>query len=63
MPIDAIVYVGCHDNFNNIGAGFGFPVRYKIEIADDADFKKPDISLLDHTQGDVRQPRYRRRRA
>src|SRR5262249_52252365 len=37
--IDDIVYVGCHDTFNNIGAGFGFPVRYKIEISDDAEFR------------------------
>ena len=24
---------GCHDDFNNIGAGFGFPVRFKIEVS------------------------------
>ena len=22
----------CHDDFNNIGAGFGFPVRFKVEV-------------------------------
>ncbi len=31
--IDRLVFVGCHDDFNNIGAGFGFPVRYKIEVS------------------------------
>ena len=55
IPIDSIVYVGCHDNFNNIGAGFGFPVRYKIEIGDDADFKT-GILVADHTRADVPNP-------
>ena len=25
QPIEEIVIAGCHDSFNNIGAGFGFP--------------------------------------
>ena len=33
--IDRLVFVGCHDDFNNIGAGFGFPLRYRIEASDD----------------------------
>ena len=33
--IEHILYVSCHDTFNGIGAGFGFPVRYKIEVSDD----------------------------
>jgi len=37
--IARIVFVGCHDDFNNIGAGFGFPVRYKIEVSDNAEFR------------------------
>ena len=37
--IDEIVMSGCHDDFNNIGAGFGFPVRFKVELSDDAEFK------------------------
>jgi hypothetical protein len=28
-----IVLHPCHDEFQNIGAGFGFPVRFKIEVA------------------------------
>jgi hypothetical protein len=54
-PIASIVYVGCHDNFNNIGAGFGFPVRYKIEISDDPTFKNAVI-VADHTKADVPNP-------
>jgi mono/diheme cytochrome c family protein len=55
VPIASIVYVGCHDNFNNIGAGFGFPVRYKIEIADNAAFTKATV-VADYTSADVRNP-------
>jgi len=53
--IETIVYVGCHDTFNGIGAGFGFPVRYKIEIADDAGFRTAQV-ILDHTRTDVPNP-------
>jgi hypothetical protein len=53
--IESIVYVGCHDTFNGIGAGFGFPVRYKIEIADDPEFRTARL-VLDHTQADVPNP-------
>jgi len=56
QPIESILYVGCHDNFNNIGAGFGFPVRYKIEIADDPEFKKETVVITDSTQSDVPNP-------
>ncbi|HEY7313212.1 MAG TPA: DUF1553 domain-containing protein [Gemmataceae bacterium] len=55
VPIASLVYVGCHDDFNNIGAGFGFPVRYKIEISDDPTFKTA-ILVADHTQADVPNP-------
>jgi mono/diheme cytochrome c family protein len=54
--IEHIVYVGCHDTFNNIGAGFGFPVRYKIEIADDPEFKKDVLTVADQTRADVPNP-------
>src|SRR5262249_34435291 len=53
--IDTIVYVGCHDTFNNIGAGFGFPVRYKVELSDDAEFAKA-VTVEDRTGADVSNP-------
>ena len=56
VAIDRIVYVGCHDTFNNIGAGFGFPLRYKIELSDDAAFKTGVLLLVDRTQADVPNP-------
>ena len=39
MKLDRLALKPCHDDFNNIGAGFGFPLRYKIEISDDPTFK------------------------
>ncbi len=35
----------CYDDFNNIGAGFGFPVRFKIEASDDPTFQN-GVTLL-----------------
>jgi hypothetical protein len=54
--IAKVAYVGCHDNFNNIGAGFGFPVRYRIEASNDPEFQKAVVTLVDHTDDDVANP-------
>lgn len=54
--IDQIVLIGCHDDFNNIGAGFGFPLRYRVEASDDATFKEGVITLVDHGDADVANP-------
>ncbi len=56
VKLDQIVIVGCHDMFNNIGAGFGFPVRFKIEASDDPQFKREVALLADHTASDYRNP-------
>lgn len=55
-PIQAIEIVGCHDDFNGIGHGFGFPVRYRIEASDDANFANHVKLLIDHTSDDVENP-------
>ncbi len=54
--LDRIVLAGCHDEFNNIGAGFGFPLRYKIEAASDADFGGRVLSIQDNDFADVPNP-------
>jgi hypothetical protein len=54
--IARIEYVGCHDDFNSIGAGFGFPLRYRIEVSDDAEFKAGVTTAVDHTEADVPNP-------
>ncbi|MDX1944172.1 MAG: DUF1553 domain-containing protein [Pirellulaceae bacterium] len=51
-----LVVVGCHDNFNSIGAGFGFPVRYKIEVSDDPQFQAGVKLALDRTADDAANP-------
>lgn len=38
VKIGRIVLRPCYDDFNSIGAGFGFPVRFKLEVCDSADF-------------------------
>ena len=55
LEIQYIAYVGCHDTFNNIGDGFGFPVRYKIEIDDNATFKTATL-VADYTNADAPNP-------
>lgn len=45
------------DDFNNIGEGFGFPVRFKIEAAKDAEFKENVQSIRNATSEDFPNPR------
>jgi mono/diheme cytochrome c family protein len=51
-----VVLRPCRDNFNGIGAGFGFPVRYKVELSDDPDFRVGVRMLADETGRDVPNP-------
>lgn len=39
VQVDRIVLKPCYDDFGKIGGGFGFPVRFKIEVSDDPTFK------------------------
>lgn len=43
--IEKVTLSPCYDDFNKIGAGFGFPVRFKLEVSDDPEFKT-DVTLL-----------------
>src|SRR5262249_51086287 len=54
--VERVVLWGCHDTFNNIGAGFGFPVRFKVEVSDDPTFGAGVALLADHTEADVPNP-------
>jgi hypothetical protein len=51
-----VILTGCHDTFNNIGAGFGFPLRYKVELSDDAKFGQGVNVIADFTGSDVPSP-------
>ena len=55
-PIASVLYVGCHDSFNGIGHGFGFPLRFRIEASNDESFKSGVTSLADHAKVDVPNP-------
>ncbi len=50
VALDRIVLLPCFDSFNNIGAGFGFPVRFKIELSDDASFRSQVRMIRDRLQ-------------
>src|SRR3954468_12400097 len=54
--LDRVVLWGCHDDFNRIGAGFGFPVRFKVEVSDDPEFKRSVSVIADHAAADVPNP-------
>ncbi len=54
--IDAVEVVACHDTFNNIGAGFGFPVSFKIELSDDPAFQTGVTIITDQSRRDVPNP-------
>lgn len=52
-----VVLSACHDDFGGIGAGFGFPVRFRIEASDAADFSSGVILIADHSAADFPNPR------
>ena len=56
VAIDRLVLVACDDDFNHIGPGFGFPVRYKVELSNDASFTRGVTTVTDHTSADVANP-------
>jgi len=45
VDIDKIVLLPAYDDFGGIGAGFGFPIRFKVEVSDDPDFRQ-EASLV-----------------
>jgi hypothetical protein len=45
LDIESVALLPCYDDFNAIGAGFGFPVRFKVEASDDPEFKT-GVTLL-----------------
>ncbi len=54
--VDQVVLKPTHDTFNNIGAGFGFPLRYRIEISDDPEFKTNNSTVVSNEESDVPSP-------
>jgi hypothetical protein len=45
VQVQRVVLKPCYDDYGKIGGGFGFPVRFKIEVSDDPAFKT-GVSLV-----------------
>jgi hypothetical protein len=56
VGLGRVVLWGCHDMFNNIGAGFGFPVRFQVEASDDPAFRSGVTAIVDRTAADGKKP-------
>ena len=56
LAIDRVVLIGAHDDFKGIGAGFGFPLRYRVEASDDPTFASNVVLLDDQTATDLSNP-------
>ena len=56
--VSGVVLHACHDEFAGIGGGFGFPVRFKVEVTRDAkdNGKVEWITIANHTQRDFPNP-------
>ena len=55
LALERVVLRPAYDDFNNIGAGFGFPRRYRVEFSDDAEFHG-SVVLTNATAADVPNP-------
>jgi mono/diheme cytochrome c family protein len=56
QPIASITYIGCYDNFNSIGSGFGFPPRFKIELSTDPSFQRDVKVVVNQTEQNFPNP-------
>lgn len=56
VALQQLVLFACWDDFNNIGAGFGFPRRFRVEIADDPEFRHGVHVLASHENADFPNP-------
>lgn len=53
--IDYLRLHPCYDDFNSIGAGFGFPIRWRVLGSKEPDFKS-SVELANHTTSDFANP-------
>ena len=56
VAIARVVLHPCHDDFNTIGAGFGFPRRFRIEGSSDPTFATNIVRLADSGPDDLPNP-------
>ena len=55
VPLKSLRLHPCYDDFNSIGAGFGFPLRWKVRGSNDPNFET-SISLADYSLEDFANP-------
>ena len=55
--LSQVVLHPCSDDFNGIGDGLGFPVRFKVEASDDAEFASGVTMIADETAKDFANPK------
>lgn len=53
VELAGVALFPCYDDFAGIGAGFGFPVRFKIEASDDPAFASGVVTVADRTTADL----------
>lgn len=56
VAIERLTWVACYDDFNGIGAGFGYPVRFRIEVSGTPEFGPESVVVFDRTGADVPNP-------
>ncbi len=56
MALEKIVLAPCHDDFNGIGDGFGFPLRYTVQLAEEPEFHEGASMVADFSAADVTAP-------
>jgi hypothetical protein len=54
--LDKVVLRPCYDDFNGIGAGFGFPLRYRVEASDDPNFRENVFRISSREEKDQLSP-------
>jgi hypothetical protein len=55
VDIKKLILRACHDDYNGIGAGFGFPVRFQVIASNRADFSRFQV-LVDESGRDFANP-------
>ncbi len=56
VVIDRIVLRPCYDDFNDIGAGFGFPRRFRVELSNDPEFRGDRTLVVSREESDLPNP-------
>jgi len=54
---NAVVLLPCRDDYNGIGDGFGFPMEFRVEASDDAEFTRDVVMLARGTAAMLGTPR------